>query len=331
MGHGIHTRSAHRCEGQTWRTKRSGKNMFAFTIRRGVGSPSLVALRRIVPSIRYESSSAPATSAAAVKTVTEDPEKMKLLKQFESDEMLAMTKRNQQRMAHFEECREIFYGPERDFENFPTPKQREYPPPMKLKIVPQRWLDLMYNKTGVSGPYVLAGAFSTYLVSKELLMHDPHFMELVGALGILGYLSTTNLFTRFGKYLDGIGEEHQDVMYTGPIRKAKEFTELTIDQYKKEITYMKEEDFVDQVYEEKLGLMLEAEYRRRMSEVHREVKRRLDYQLDLQNAKRRFEQEHMVKWITDGVLKSVTPQLEKESIKNCIATLNSLAKTAKAV
>ncbi|KAJ8315820.1 hypothetical protein KUTeg_007970 [Tegillarca granosa] len=204
-----------------------------------------------------------------------DPERKRLLEKFESEETLEMTRSNEQIMTRLEECREIFYGPERDFENFPTPKMRETYVPIKHGFIPARWFDLLYNKSGVAG------------------------------------------------------KKDEEVMYNGPIRKAKEFTEKSINEYNKEIDYMKNEDFVDEVYEENLGLMLEAEYRQRLTQVHHEVKRRLDYQLELHNTRRRFEQEHMVNWITNSVLKSITPQLEKDSIKSCIATLNTLAKSSK--
>lgn len=42
--------------------------------------------------------------------------------------------------------------------------------------------------------------------------------------------------------------------------------------------------------------------------VTNEVKRRLDYQIALQDLHRRMEQEHMVNWVEKSVVGSITPQ-----------------------
>lgn len=51
-----------------------------------------------------------------------------------------------------------------------------------------------------------------------------------------------------------------------------------------------------------------ARFRERAAEVHSAVKRRLDYQVELINTKKRFEQDHMVNWIVNNVVKGITPK-----------------------
>ena len=58
-----------------------------------------------------------------------------------------------------------------------------------------------------------------------------------------------------------------------------------------------------------MELQLEAEYRQRLENVHTSVKKRLDYQVALADAKRQFHAEHMSNWIVEQVNKSITPEL----------------------
>lgn len=55
-------------------------------------------------------------------------------------------------------------------------------------------------------------------------------------------------------------------------------------------------------------MQLEINYRERLHMVTNEVKRRLDYQIALQNLHRQLEQEHMVNWVEKSVVSSITPQ-----------------------
>merc|ERR1712170_44188 len=76
---------------------------------------------------------------------------------------------------------------------------------------------------------------------------------------------------------------------------------------------------------EMVDMALETEYRARLSKLHAEVKKRLDYQLAVETSKKRIQQEHMANWIIDGVIKGITPKQEKESIANCINELKTIA------
>lgn len=76
---------------------------------------------------------------------------------------------------------------------------------------------------------------------------------------------------------------------------------------------------------ENVHLQLEAAYRARVAEVHTEVKRRLDYQVALDNVHKRVEREQAINYIIDGVKRSIGANQEKEAFNSGLATLKALS------
>lgn len=77
---------------------------------------------------------------------------------------------------------------------------------------------------------------------------------------------------------------------------------------------------------ENVALQLEAAYRANLVKVHDEVKKRLDYQVEIQNVQRNMEQKQMVDWVIRSVEAAVTPAQEKAALTQCIASIKALAK-----
>lgn len=57
-----------------------------------------------------------------------------------------------------------------------------------------------------------------------------------------------------------------------------------------------------------VAMLLEINYRERLHMVTSEVKRRLDYQVAVQDLHRRMEKEHMVNWVEKSVVSSISSQ-----------------------
>lgn len=188
--------------------------------------------------------------------------------------------------------------------------------------------EIYKDKAGLSAPTVFGIGLSAYLLSKEVfIIHEETVLALVMG-GTIFYL-----VKKFGKQVaDGLDDYSQNIldsMNAGRQAKIKALEEAIADEKSVEDVY----SCRDQIYEilkENNTMQMEAEYRANVNRVYEEVKKRLDYQVDLQQLKKNLEQEHIVNWLESAVVKSITPQQEKESLSQCIKDIKLLA-TAKAL
>jgi len=214
--------------------------------------------------------------------------------------------------------------PDRDLVNFPHPVTRPYPSKVRFGIVPESWFSIFYPKTGVTGGFLFYGGFAFYMVQKEWFIVDEE-LRLFGIFGII-------IFTVYKLFAPQIAKWH-DEMWREALGNAENYVETNKKAFTDAIATQKEyigaysalPPLIAEAKRENVQLQLEAEYRKRLLKAHTEIKRRLDFMADLEEAKRRFQRRYMINWIIDQVKKSISDQQEKVLLGQCVADLKGLA------
>ncbi|XP_032428690.1 ATP synthase peripheral stalk subunit b, mitochondrial [Xiphophorus hellerii] len=210
----------------------------------------------------------------------------------------------------------------------PVPPLPEYGGKVRHGLIPEELFQLLYPKTGVTGPYMLGTGLLVYLLSKEIYIinHETIAAITIGTVIVYGV-------KKFGPSVAAFADKlNEDKMAKAQEAKDVAMSSLTqaIENEKKEQWRVEGRAMLFDAKRNNVAMLLETNYRERLHMVTNEVKRRLDYQIALQHLNRRMQQEHMINWVEKNVIGSITPQQEKESIAKCIADLKVLAKTAQA-
>ncbi|VDK20874.1 unnamed protein product [Taenia asiatica] len=232
-------------------------------------------------------------------------------------------------IIRWDKCNEIYYGKERDMVNYPTIKIAERHPKVRLGFIPDAWFHLLYSRTGVTGPYLFLAGTTAFLLSKEYWVVDPHFVEIIPFVIIMTWGIKT-----FGpwcsNYIGKITQQRIDNFYNKPMRNTIANLDRTMKSADEEITRSAFFPKLVAAKKENIDLQLEAAYRERLQNVYKAVTRRLDYHVERENVRRRFQQQHMANWITSAVVAGITPTQEKETLRKCIEDLKALAATQSA-
>ncbi|XP_065285795.1 ATP synthase subunit b, mitochondrial-like [Dermacentor albipictus] len=216
--------------------------------------------------------------------------------------------------------------PERDLVNFPRLKRPLYPGKVRMGFIPDEWFQVFYNKTGVTGPYLFGTGLVVYLYSKEILIMEHEF-----ASGLTLALMSWYAIKKFGPgvraYLEKEVDKEEQAIDNYRLNGIETFKE-SIKNEEVAQWQAQGQHYLFEAKRENVALQLEAEFRQRQMTVYTEVKKRLDYHLEVQNLTRRLQQKHMVDWIVNNVLKNITPQQEESALQKCIVDLKSLAAKA---
>ena len=187
-------------------------------------------------------------------------------------------------------------APERDFVNYPPLRIPEHGGKLRIGLVPDEWFKAMYDKTGVTGPYILFWGGIATLISKEYFVYWADTAEQFVFLGAL--IAGSKLYgKKIGEMLDSMADagnkealaelESQSKAIDEKIAKNNSLQSLPeanklINLAKRVTTLL---FFRPVVYilsitfflfsKENVHLQIEALYRSRIAQVYQEVKKRL--------------------------------------------------------
>ncbi|XP_015190674.1 PREDICTED: ATP synthase subunit b, mitochondrial isoform X1 [Polistes dominula] len=210
--------------------------------------------------------------------------------------------------------------------NGPRPTRLIDPAPVRFGFLPDSWFTFFYPKTGVTGPYVFGVSVGTYLLSKEIYVLEHEFHNAV-SFAIIWIFLVKKLGPALSKYLEK--EQNKEIQVFEDQRNEEiQFAEDGIKQSKDAIWRAEGQSLLMDAKRENIKIQLEAVYRERLAHVYKEVKKRLDYNAQIQIVERRIAQKHMVQWIINNVLKAITPEQEKATLQQCIKDLEALSAKA---
>ncbi|KAM9185143.1 ATP synthase peripheral stalk subunit b, mitochondrial [Mergus octosetaceus] len=215
-----------------------------------------------------------------------------------------------------------------------TSQQRSAPvPPLPEKggevrhgLIPEEFFQFLYPKTGVTGPYMLGTGLLLYFLSKEIYVVNHETVAAACILSVIIY-GIKKYGADVAAFADKLNEE-KIAKVTAIKNNAIKDLEAAIEQEKKEQWRAEGRSYLFDAKRNNVAMLLEANYRERLLTVYNEVKKRLDYQVAMQNLKHQKEQDHMIQWVEKNVVQSITPQQQKESIAKCISDLKALSKSA---
>jgi F-type H+-transporting ATPase subunit b len=113
--------------------------------------------------------------------------------------------------------------------------------------------------------------------------------------------------------------------YTSVVNNSKAMAGKMLHGYEESLTRAKSIGQLADARKDILNMSLETAYRERMKQMYDAVKRRLDYQVALQNARKDFERTNMINWITNEVKKAITQKQEQDTLQACLNQLRLIA------
>jgi len=217
-------------------------------------------------------------------------------------------------------------NPERDYVNFPRRSIPELPPIRHLAI-PESYFKAIGQHTGVTGGYMLPATLFTFAASKEYWISTVEWH-----VAFYTWFWCWFIYYNFPWFEQWFKHHYYFKLIENTIQGHKDCRAREINKLQEQVDgegqiLLQHSSFEEllQVKKEAVALQLEAAYRARLAESYSQVKKKLDFQLEVANVVRKAEQKHMVDWIISNVRKSITAKQEDEALKKCVADLKAMA------
>lgn len=193
----------------------------------------------------------------------------------------------------------------------------------RIYCVPEAFFTFLHERQGVLGPYIVLWGGLITLVSKEFFIFQEEFGAAL-AFFVMPPILAAKFAPRIGKYFRTAYNDEMMVLDRLKDSKIQQFSNEA-DALDEDSARAESGKQVFDVYSANAENMIEAEVRTRQEQVHEAFKRRLDYQVALQNLEEQVVQKQMVSWVKQEVDKAMRAQSQKEGINQCLKDLKALA------
>lgn len=174
----------------------------------------------------------------------------------------------------------------------------------------------------MTGFYTFCFTTGTYLISKEIYVLEHNYYGGLSML-ILCYFVTKRLGPHLASRLDQYIDEYENEFKQNRENIQENYEDMITNENQLQFS-MDGQLILLAARRERVALQLEAEYRRRMMEVYKMVKRYLDYHVLYEARKRKYLHENMKEWILKKVNEALTPSFLDKYLNDCIDQLPSL-------
>jgi len=166
-----------------------------------------------------------------------------------------------------------------------------------------------------------------YGFSKEYIVLWYDFTEyLILAAAVITVVKKLGPFV--GDVFRGWHQEEVD-RYNSVVNNSKAMAGKMLHSYEESLDRAKGIGKLADARKDIINMALETAYRERMKQMYDAVKKRLDYQIALQNARKDFERTNMINWITSEVKNAITSKQEQDTLQACLNQLKQMASTSR--